>query len=290
MSETTCQICQHPLPETEHTTCTNCINHVRNTLTEIQDLYNELPDHIGHITGISYNPTGSRSSDTHVPGGAPLIMRAGGTTNTPNPARNGSTNHYADILKNDPPSISAALATIEDDWRHHRNDPPAPYPANTHKATTYLTTHITWAARVHPAFTDTTRELRALRQRLEIATGQARHPQESDAPCIECDGTLIQRWTHTGIDPTRECTRCGTTYTTNRYMLAVRDRIETTREQHDRLITASEARILFRLSDKQIYVWERRGKLTHINRDPKGRRLYRIGDIAKLRGRRTTTV
>lgn len=86
-----------------------------------------------------------------------------------------------------------------------------------------------------------------------------------------------------GLDDVRECEKCGQTYTPAQYTLAVQHRLEDVRNDPERLLTATEARTLWHLSEKQVYVWEARDKLTHVTTDHKGRRLYRNGDIAILK-------
>src|SRR5690625_4887227 len=166
-----CQICTQPLHEDDHTTCINCVNQVRNTIRDIADLYAELPDAIATITGISYDPFTGRSSDVHVPGGQALVLLSPGTENSVTSSRTGNRAHVADHYPSDPPSAAGVLATIEDDWRNYRGDRAADYEPDIERSATYLTKHVAWAARVHPAFPDTAATLRSLRHRMERVTG-----------------------------------------------------------------------------------------------------------------------
>lgn len=277
-----CQICTRPLHEDDHTTCLNCVNQVRNTIRDIVDLYAELPDAIRTITGISYDPFTSRSSDVHVPGGQALVLLSPGTEHGVTSSRTGKRDHVADHYPNDPPSAAGVLATIEDDWRAHRHDRPADYDPDVTRSAEYLTKHVAWAARVHPAFTDTARTLRNLRHRMERVTGNTPpKPETSVAPCIACGGELRQRWGEAG-ELEHECAHCGRIHDQTAYRLAIRARLEVARRDDTLTLTAKEARELYRLSEKQIYVWEYRGKLAPIGETENGVKLYSNHHIATL--------
>lgn len=288
---TTCQICTQPLGEQEAVTCTNCANRARNTISEIEELYSELPDAIRTITGISYNPTGRGSNDTIVPGGAALVMLSAGTDDNVKSSRNGSRDHVQDQNNTDPPSVAGVLATIEDDWRSAHKDPVADYAPSVSRSANYLKSRVPWAARVHPAFYDAYRRLRQVRARMEIVTGNASPPEPSDAPCIQCHGRLVRRWSYRaddqGLTTERECESCLRIYTPEQYTLAIRAQLEEVKLMDDRLITAAEARTLFRLSEEQVYTWESRGKITSAGRNGAHRKVYRTADIRQLAARRT---
>src|SRR5690625_2480209 len=233
----TCQICTTPLHEDDHTTCLNCVNQVRNTIRDIVDLYGELPDAIRTISGISYDPFTSRSSDVHVPGGQALIMLSPGTEHGVTSSRTGKRDHVQDHYPSDPPSAAGVLATIEDDWRSYRGESSAPYDADVTKCAEYLHQHVAWAARVHPAFPDTAATLRNLRYRMERVTGNTPpKPVASVAPCIACGGELRQRWGDSG-ELEHECAHCGRIHDTTAYRLAIRARLEVARRDEDRKST-----------------------------------------------------
>lgn len=274
-------------------------SNARQLVWEIRDLYRELPDTIAAIAGlhaISYNRE-RHGTDTTIIGGDAHIMHAPGNTTCLMPTIMTSVDRaLLGLERNDPPSVIALLTSWEDAWRAERHDPAADH-TNLDHTVAYLTTHTASAAQFSPGFNDYLTDLNTLRARLRAVTGHINPPKLSDAPCIAddvegepCNGQIVQRYRQgtrpedRGLDDIRECNRCGETYTPLRYALAVRQRLEAVREDPERLLTATEARVLWRLSEKQLYVWENRDrKITHLAVDNRGRRLYRNGDIAALR-------
>ncbi len=266
-------------------TDTDTASTLRLLIHEIRDLYHELPETIAHIAGlhaIAYSPTQARSNDTQITGGDAIVLHAPGTDNTVKSAQNGNRDHAADNHPNDPPSVLAVLTRIEDTWRLEQNVPAATT-TTTKAAATYLIANANWAALNHPHLEHDLTDLQALRGRLRNVTGKTDHPKPSDAPCNNCNGRIVQRYTKDGLDDDRECHRCGTTYTPNQYEQAIEQRLQTVREDMDRTLTANQARTLWGLSEKQIYVWEEREKIAHIGRNTNGHRLYKNSDIATLR-------
>lgn len=274
-------------PYPEDTLTTELASELRILILEIRDLYHELPDTIAHIAGlhaISYAPRHGRSNDVTVPGGDALSLHAGGTDNTVNASRHGNRDHAPDNHPNDPPSVLAVLTRIEDHWRENQHQPAADATSLT-ATIQYLIANTPWAVDHHDNLSDDLSDLKALRGRLRSVTGHTDAPKPSDAPCIDCNGRIVQRYGTTGLDDTRECSRCGNTYTPTQYALAVQNRLEDVRDNPDKHLTAAEARTLWGLSEKQLYTWEARDKIAPIGHDHLRRRLYRNGDIAKLRGR-----
>lgn len=274
---------------TEHHDPAETASTIRVLTLDIRDLYNELPDTIAHIAGLhatTYTPRTTGTRNTHLTGGDALALALPGTTNTVTSSRTGNRDHAADNLPTDPPSVYAVLTNLEDSWRTQQHQPAATH-TNTTDAANYLIANATWAAHHAATLTDDITNLRTLRARLLAVTGRHNHPRPSDAPCIDCNGTVVQTYGPRGLDDQRECHRCGKTYTPTQYALAVQARIDAVRDDPDRLLTATEARTLWRLSEKQIYTWEHRGKLTPAAHDKRGHRLYRNADIATLK-RRTT--
>lgn len=275
-------------------------SYARQLVWEIRDLYRELPDVIASLAGLHATryDRGSgggtrRTTDTTLIGGDAMLMYAPGNTDPlPPPKMTHIDKALLEAERQDPPSVTAVLATWEDAWRVERGDPAATS-TSLADTVTYLTTHTTWASRSSAGFDDYLDELTALRGRLRLVAGHINPPKASDAPCIDCNGTIVQRYRRgttpetRGLDDIRECNRCGTTYTPVQYALAVGNRLEDVRNDPDRLLTAAEARVLWHLSEKQLYVWENRDhKLTHAGVDAQGHRLYRNGDIASIkRGR-----
>lgn len=276
----------------------------RQLVWEIRDLYRELPDTIAAIAGLhatrydrGTNKSTRKPTDTTLIGGDALVMYGPGSDRTSITRTAGHTIDWelARAERNDAPSVLTVLTRWEDAWRATQNHPAADT-TTINAAVTYLTTHTAWAIRDFPDIDTYLTELGALRARLRAVTGHTNPPKASDAPCINCNGLIVQRYKHgtrpedRGLDDIRECNRCGETYTPARYNLAIQSRLETVREDHDRLLTATEARTLWRLSEKQVYVWEQRidpttkqPKLTAAGTDAQGRKLYRNGDIAALK-------
>lgn len=288
------------------TTTTELMSHARQIVWEIRDLYRELPDTIAAIAGLhatSYNRHGGRSTgDTTIIGGEALVMAAHGSTQTSITRTAGEAIDWdlARREQHDAPSVLAVLTKWEDTWRQHQNQPAADT-TTINAAVTYLTTHAAWAVEHFPDLDSYLNELTALRGRLRSVTGRIDTPKPSDAPCVNCNGQIVQRYKHgtrpedRGLDDTRECNRCGQTYTPAQYVLAVQQRLETVRDDPDRLLTATEARTLWHLSEKQIYTWESRKdpttghpKIAAVGRNERGHKLYRNGDIANLRRARAS--
>lgn len=279
------------------------MSHARQLVWEIRDLYRELPDIIAAIAGLhatryDRGNTGKqrRVGDTTIVGGDALVMSAHGSSETSITRTAGEVIDWelARIERNDSPSVLTTLTKWEDTWRSVQGQPAATT-TTLDAAVTYLTTHTAWAVEHFPDIDAYLSELTALRGRLRSVTGHINPPKPSDAPCIECNGQIVQRYKHgdrpedRGLDDVRECNRCGQHYNPAQYMLAVNQRLQTVREDPERLVTAAEATTLWRLSEKQLYVWENRdGKIAHVKRDDKGRKLYRNGDIATLKTRRDT--
>lgn len=272
-------------------------SHARRLVWEIRDLYLELPDTIAAIAGlhaVNYDRGGNRKpstlADTPIIGGDALVMAGPGSTQTTITRTAGERIDWAlaKAEQHDAPSVLAVLTKWEDTWRDAQGHPAATT-TSVRDAATYLTTHTTWAVRSFPDLNSYLTDLTELRGRLRVVTGHINPPKPSDAPCIDCNGQIVQRYrTSTrpedaGLDDIRECNRCGTTYTPAQYTLAVQNRLQTVRDEPDRLLTAAEARTLWHLSEKQIYTWEYRNHLTPAGRDNKGRKVYRSGDIATLK-------
>lgn len=273
---------------------TDLASTIRLLALDIRDLYRELPDTVASIAGlhaVTYAPTSARSAtDVRVLGGDAAVMLGGGTDNVVTSSRRGNRDHAADNHPTDPPSVLAVLTRIEDAWRQAQQQPAAETTTTT-AATDYLIANAEWAATHHEPIHDDIADLAQLRARLRNVTGHTDTPKASDAPCIDCNGRIVQRYRHgrtpetSGLDDTRECNRCGKTYTPTQYANAIEQRLETIREDPDRLVTAAEARTLWRLSEKQLYTWENREKIRPAGTDDRGRRLYRNGDIHALKTR-----
>jgi hypothetical protein len=289
--------------DTTGRTCDRCVSRARNDIRDVRDLYRELPDVIAAIAGlhaVRYDERGSKrrtANDTTIVGGAALVMAGDGNLGTSRLGKYESptdrtVREVLSAQRDDPPSVLAVLTSWEDAWRVEQHQHAADK-TTVDAAVDYLLQHVTWAAQHSETWSDHRVDTRQLRSRLRMLTGATAPPKPSDAPCIECNGTIVQRYTADGLDDIRECNSCGATYSPVRYMLAVNERLETVRNDPDRLLTAAEARTLWHLSEKQIYVWEQRTddagkpKIASVGRDSQGRKLYRNSDIAALRRART---
>lgn len=280
------------------------MSEARQLVWEIRDLYRELPDTIAAIAGlhaISYDRGTTRSNrqptHTTVLGGDALVMYGPGTdrTSIDRTAREPIDWALAQAETDDAPSVLTVLTRWEDAFRDAQGHPAADT-TSINAAVTYLTTHTAWAVQHFPDLDAYLEELSTLRARLRAVTGRINPAKPSDAPCFRCNGQIVQRYKDgprpedRGLDDIRECNRCGQTYTPAQYMLAVQQRLEAVRNDPDRLLTAAEARTLWRLSEKQVYVWENRDKkLQSVGRDDAGRKLYRNADLARLKGHTQTT-
>lgn len=268
-------------------------NEIRTLIYDIRGLYRELPDTIAYIAGlhaISYTRATSPTADTRIIGGTAFVMHCPGYDGGVTSARDGNRDHAHDCLPTDPPSVLAVLTRIEDNWRHQLHHPAADT-TSIDAAIGYLSANAPHAANTLDLTADLN-DLAVLRGRLRTVTGHIDTPKPSDAPCITCNGRIVQRYTHKGLDDIRECNHCGKTYTPIQYALAVKNRMLEVRADLARLVTASEARTLWHLSEDQIYNWERGPDEDHPKRTPriesalrdaKGRKLYLNADIAALR-------
>ena len=127
------------------------------------------------------DPTGSRSSDTPMPGGDALVMLAGGS----------GRRHYADATDVD--SIVGSLALWEDDWRLHFGVPAARDLATLGNVTRFLLDNLARAAQWHPAFDEFAREVRQHHSAVLRATGRG-DSTERGAPCPYCGSRIIRRY------------------------------------------------------------------------------------------------
>lgn len=318
-----CSLGDHVLRDDEVTTCLRCINDGRRVLREVEELYAALPDAVATLTGISYDRSGPAHGEDPVPGGDALVMLGGGKfggVTWGRPTRKdpeGSFEHLQDQWASDPPSVSAVLAELEDDWRHARGDGPAPYEPSVARCADYLRRHMTWAAQVHEPWVEQRALLGWLHVRLEVVTGTSTRPEPVGAPCMHCGGRIVRRWLpgshgddavdgatrlgreHEGLADEMVCEGCGTTWRhpssvagelravtlPASYLLAQRAALEELPTTNpDLTVTLPEAKRILRgrVQPKTLEARVRRGMVSPVGADVRGAATYRLGDLAGL--------
>lgn len=290
MTERTCALSPanrpHDLADDEPHTCFPCAARLRSKLVEIGEAWADLPDAIGVLTGINYNHTGARSSDTPIPGGDALVLATGGTHYQPIPAPGSTALDYAQQLAkpSDPPSASAVLSYWEDEIRRFYNQPASPHPAGVTTALEYLLKMHGKTVQQHPEVLEYKRDIHALHNRITTVTGQSSRPETSGAPCISCDSRIVQHWEAHGLSDTRVCTGCKRTYDPAEYDYSSYAGLRTLPERRpDAQITEKEATLIWpTITPGLIRKWKQRDKLTPAGHNERGHITYLAGDIQKL--------
>ncbi|HLS02390.1 MAG TPA: hypothetical protein VK054_10505, partial [Beutenbergiaceae bacterium] len=241
---------------------------------------------IGVLSGINYNHTGARSSDTPIPGGDALVIMSGGTHYQPIPAPGATTLDYAhQIAKpSDPPSASAVLSYWEDEIRRFYDQPASPHPAGVKTALEYLLKMHGKVVQEHPEVVDYKRDITNLHARITTITGQSARPETSGAPCISCDSRIVQHWEAHGLSDTRICTGCKRTFTPADYDYSSYAGLRSLPERRpDAQITEKEAALIWpTITPGLIRKWNERKRITPAGRNERGHITYRAGDIQKL--------
>ncbi|MGZ4610020.1 MAG: hypothetical protein ACXV2H_07170 [Actinomycetes bacterium] len=185
-----CSVCTRSLPDTEPTVCEKCLTGARELLSGIVTMYFEdLPSHLGQPRGTGYDSDRPAAADGRpLPGGDVLVLLGPGSEGWSDDAE---TNRAGDAT-----SVSFELGYWEQAWRDARRDP-APLSHRpdvvVRQAAKYLEVHARWAANTHPAFADFIRDIRALHQRLERATGRAERLIRAEAECFTCGADALVR-------------------------------------------------------------------------------------------------
>lgn len=304
-----CSLGSHELREDEVTTCLACIARTRTVLLEIVELHAELPDAVAVLSGIRYDRSGPAHGEDPVPGGDALVMLAGGKfggVTWGRPSRRypeGSFEHLQDQWASDPPSVSAVLGELEDDWRGARRDPPAPYEQSVARSSRYLLDHLRWAAERHPQFVEQRQVLDWLHMRLEVVTKTDERPEPVGAPCMHCGGRIVRRWRpgsqraggsddggtrlgrrDEGLSDEMVCEGCGTTWEHEAsYRLAQRGALEDLpATSPDLEVTLPDAKRILRgrVQAKTLEARVRRGMVAAVGADVRGSATYRLGDLA----------
>lgn len=209
-----CHGCGAGLAVYEPQVCGPCHGTLRGHLYDILDLYATLPDHLAVLSGATPGHTPSR--DTHLPGGAALVMLS--------PGSEGRSETAHTLRVEDPPSVVEVLTRWEDDIRRLRGEAAgvSPHDRAVSTAANYLLTRSKWAANRHPAWREYAQDLVKLRSRLRVVTGDIRTPVRAPAPCLVCGGILERRWRDDGLEDTWKCVDCDLTYDPRQYILATK--------------------------------------------------------------------
>jgi hypothetical protein len=250
-----CIVCHRVELEPGRQTCPKCPTRVRRALVQIVDLCALVPtEAVAHAgASLPLDPSGIRSNGTTMPGGDVITLAYGGATGSVLPSRSGDRSHAEDEYAGDQPSVLAALASWEDDWRERLEQRPAftpgrmslpARPASVSSSALYLRQHCDRMAQHpdhggHPAFDEFAREIFQLQSRLRSAVRTDDGP-EHGAPCPDCGETLMRpnakpdRCTHDGPHREQGCDQggrrddwvcpdrdCGRTLTPREYHLAV---------------------------------------------------------------------
>lgn len=227
-----CPVCLRSLSEAEPAVCARCRDYFRSTLGTIAVLYDELPDHLGHLHG---QPLDRRHGDDRhpLPGGSVLTMLGPGSDGTA--ARRltskeratgvAGREHGGDNQDTDGVSVAWVLCSWANDWRDERGDERIEMTrqrAIVTEAIRYLDSRATWAANCHPAFPDCYSEVIGLMLRLEAVTGRLDRAVRAPVACFGCgEAALERRYQDDGLEDSWTCRACRQTYTPERYHLAL---------------------------------------------------------------------
>lgn len=180
-----CICCYWSLHADERQTCTGCLNRARGDLNTIVELFALLPGELTERGGISFEPIPTGARETVIPGGAAMVLLAGGNHRAGAHDMQWSSNA-------DPEPPLPLLATWEDDWRETLGMPAAAGKASMASVTDFLGRQLWWAASQHPAFDDFARDLHRCRRGLEAVLRADERPLTAPAPCVKCGGDLLQ--------------------------------------------------------------------------------------------------
>lgn len=202
-----CIVCYRSLTDAERQTCERCITSAQSTLSGVRTLYEWLPSLLRDITSGVHNG-GNRAEDGRpLPGGDALALLG--------PGSQGFDEDGETTKDGDPVSIAFELHWWERDWRETRNEPyddlaPRSAARVARDAAGYLEVRTRWAATSHPAFDDYVRDIRALHDRMLMATGQVRLPTKLNVDCFDCGGQLVKKIGRDGLEAQSiSCLKCG---------------------------------------------------------------------------------
>lgn len=291
-------------------TCESCVSRARNDVREVRDLYRQLPDVIASIAGlhaVRYDRAGRGSgSGTRITGGEAMVLAVDARIGGEVLGRHESSVDPSLLAaeRADPPSVLAILTWWEDCWRDERHETGADR-TTVEAASTYLVTHMEWAAQKSGLWDDYRADVRSLLFRLRNLTGNTTRPVRSRIPCVVCGGAtdprtgkpypVIRKWTDTGLSEVHECTNpacraswpTATAYSFVQHLRA----LAAPMTDPDLLVTVEQARAalpdLRRNTLNQILKRDRDRapeppRLPQRGRTVRGEPLYRLGDITNL--------
>lgn len=298
-----CRCCLQSLGDTQSDwfACESCLTEARSQLSGIMTLWQQLPAHLGHLTGMRYDSDRKGASDGRpLHGGDVLTLLAYGGMGVSESAETHS--------QKDAPSVAFTLTSWEDDWRRTRGDGAAQVDGSTTRAllaaAAYLDTFCRWAAQHHEAFEEFLSELKTLHARLERATHTHEHVVRSSVECVECGATLVKQ-----DRPRRDCghrppmpaehaecdqgglrdewvcprTSCREVYDATRYALAASGAARERLREH--WVTVESAATLLKIPADTIRKWVRRERVRS-DRDSEGRVLVWYADVEDRVGMR----
>lgn len=217
-----CVVCKtRSLPADRRQTCLTCLARVRASLARVMDYHRLLPAvvHAGYPPNTAPDKARGADDEARIPGGDALVLSCGGGV--------GRDETFDTWRESDPPSVTQALATWEDDLRGILHLP-AGGVATVADAGGFLMGRLSWASEHHPAFDEMAGDIQQLSDRLTVAVGLADWPERNRAAaCFECGEKRLGRdWTDEGLADEWRCGACGRTYTPAEYFLALRAALE----------------------------------------------------------------
>lgn len=277
---TGCMQCDKPL-ETNLAICNPCLHKARRLVQDVIDAINTVPFHHAEIMGLrspryDTDVVHASADRDRLPFGLDAIIE------DPADGRISAAKH--------PDTAIDTLHDWADLWADARGD------TLTHDRLTYLVDHTLWAAQNTDAslwdtYLDEARQVRATIRRL-----LGLDPVKEPAPCVYCSGPIVREWLPDGLDDTRRCLRCGTTWPDEeRLRFTNRHTVFALPDTHpDTLVTAEDARrILPDLKRNTLNQAIKRDRdatnqadytprLPVRGTDVRGQALYRLGDITQL--------
>jgi len=207
-------------------TCDGCLNDARTLLAGIVTMWQELPQHLGHLRSPSYDSDRPGASDGRpILGGDLVVMMAKGS---PGWKEDGHS-----TKDGDPVSVMFELGWWADTWQQAREEHTLPMSLrrSVEQIAGYLETRARWAATTHPGFDAYLRDVRDLHGMLERATQRHRAAERANSACFDCNGPLVRKVGPDGLaDEHVTCGTCRRKYTPAEYLLAQADTITTARE------------------------------------------------------------
>lgn len=275
MTKLVCTICARNL-DSPGMACDSCRRRLDSTLVEIGHLHAELPDHLERGQANGQRVSGSRE--------APLPLRVE-PLDLSMPARAHKPTLVAREHPEDWLGHVSVLSTLDSwvrywrDTRDMREHLPVPAGASL---VSWLRTRLDWACDHHPAIDEFDKEMRDLRGALRTVLGVSdTRPELLDVPCRKCEWRSLA---HLPGEDRVECDHCGDLSTLDEYkrwigLLTTGIQDGVVPVDPDVLLLGEDAAMLARVKPELIRLWASRGLLRPAGRTPRGRPLYRAGDV-----------